>query len=77
MSAIIYVINISEDMERLKESRECLHKLLYEPIIQGGECNILAVVYNNKPNLTVEEPNNPLVGDKKSKNKQDETSVQE
>lgn len=50
-SAIIYVVNISEEMERLKESRETLIKLVNEPIVAGGDCNILALVYNNKPNL--------------------------
>jgi hypothetical protein len=52
ISAIIYVVNVCEDMERLRESRLELIKVACEPIIAGGDCcNILALVYNNKPNL--------------------------
>lgn len=36
-------------MERLRESRDELHKLSNEPIIAGGSCRILAMVYNAKP----------------------------
>lgn len=55
VSALIYVVSISEEIERLKESRETLLKLINEPLIAGSECNILALVYNNKPNLAAKD----------------------
>lgn len=45
-------MSISEDIERLRESRETLIKLINDPLVAGTECNILALVYNNKPNLS-------------------------
>ena len=58
LSGIVYVVNVSEDMERLKESRDTLHLLANEPLISaatynedGVGCSVLAVVYNNKPPL--------------------------
>lgn len=49
VAAVIYVINISEEMERLRESSNTLQKLLNEPTLQTEEGLIIAIVYNNKP----------------------------
>ena len=44
--AIIYVVNVSEDVERLRESKEVFKMLINEPVLQ--DC-IVALVFNVKP----------------------------
>ena len=44
--AIIYVVNVSEDVERLRESKEVFKMLINEPVLQ--DC-IVALVFNMKP----------------------------
>jgi len=53
VAGVVYVVNVSEEAERIRESQKHLHRLLNEPALQ--EC-ILAVVYNNKPSLAVADP---------------------
>ena len=47
--ALIYVVNVSVDGNSLIKSRDCFHQLLNEALIQGGDCKIIALAYNNKP----------------------------
>lgn len=46
VTAIIYVVNISEDMERLKQSKHVFNMLVNEPALSA--C-VIALVFNNKP----------------------------
>lgn len=54
VAGIIYVVNISEDIERLRESKKQFHKIINESALQ--DC-IAAIVYNIKPNLQILNPN--------------------
>ena len=65
VAGVIYVVNISEDIERLRESKKCLQMIMNEANLQDS---ILAVVFNSKPNLSVNAPNNP--SDMKAKESQ-------
>ena len=58
---VIYVVNISEDIERLRESKKVLHKTMCEAAV--SDC-VLAIVFNNKPN-----PNQGAYGVEKDKAK--------
>ena len=59
ISGLIYVVNISEELERVKESRDQFHMLLNDErmvkseVEEGGDQKnqplIVALVYNNKP----------------------------
>ena len=46
VAAVIYVVNISEEIERIRESKALFHKIMNEPAL--SDC-IVALVYNNKP----------------------------
>lgn len=48
VAGVVYVVNISEDIERIRESKKELHKIMNEPAL--ADC-VLALVYNNKPHL--------------------------
>lgn len=50
IAGLVFVVSVSEEPERLRESRQLLLRLLNEPALQ--DC-VLALVYNNKPNLAV------------------------
>ena len=49
VAGVIFVVNISEDIERIREAQKQLHRVMSEPVL--GDC-IVAVVYNNKPNVS-------------------------
>eukprot|EP00347_Sterkiella_histriomuscorum_P004383 403360669 len=54
VAGIIYVVNISEDIERIREGKKQLHKLMSEPALSDS---ILAVVFNVKPNISINNGN--------------------
>lgn len=62
VSGILYLVNVSEDIERLRESKKMLHRVLNEPALQDA---VLVVVYNNKPNLGGVEGKGQIEGQRK------------
>ena len=55
ISAVIYVVNISEEIDRVRESQMELSKIINESSL--FDC-ILAIVYNNKPYPNKSKDNN-------------------
>jgi GTPase SAR1 family protein len=54
-AGIIYVVNVSEDVERIRESKKEFLKVVNEPAL--FDC-IVAVVFNVKPSITNATPQN-------------------
>ncbi|CDW71273.1 adp-ribosylation factor 1 [Stylonychia lemnae] len=69
VAGVIYVVNVSEEIERLRESKKWLHMIMNEQAL--NDC-IVAVVFNSKPNLQANQAQSGFTG-KDSTMKKDQT----